>query len=61
MKKNIEQMLQKLDRQIEQEKDELKKSLSVVNIMEYTNLNSNRLVFLQGKKDALLDVLDLLK
>lgn len=57
MKKIIEDKIIVLDRQIENEINELSKSLKVVNILEYTNINSSRLVFLQGKKEALLDML----
>ena len=60
MKEELIKKIATLDRQIEQEKEELKKTLDVNNILEYTNVNSSRLVFLQGKKEALLDVLELL-
>lgn len=60
MKEELIKKIATLDRQIAQEKEELKKTLDVNNILEYTNVNSSRLVFLQGKKEALLDVLELL-
>lgn len=61
MKEELLKKIATLDRQIAQEKAELKKSLDMNNILEYTNINSSRLVFLQGKKEALLDVLELIK
>ena len=60
MKEELIKKIATLDRQIAQEKEELKKTLDVNNILEYTNVNSSRLAFLQGKKEALLDVLELL-
>lgn len=56
----VQKKLERLERLIEKEKEELRKSLDVVNVLEYTSVNGNRLVFLQGQKEALLDVLDML-
>lgn len=42
-----------LSRKIGKEKEELKKTLLVNNPTQYTNLNSNYLVYMQGKMEAL--------
>lgn len=42
-----------LSRKIGKEREELKKTLLVNNPTQYTNLNSNYLVYMQGKMEAL--------